>query len=62
MLSHNILSASPRRRAVRCKGLDLLGSQTVGSNPAYGIDVCPRLFIVIIITIHLSLYYRDYMV
>jgi hypothetical protein len=42
-------------RAVWGVVLDRLESDTVGSNPAYGMDVWPRLFI-IIINIHLSPY------
>jgi hypothetical protein len=41
--------AGPTGRAVW--GLDHLNAETVGSNPAWGMDVCPRLSIIII---HLS--------
>jgi hypothetical protein len=45
-------------RAVWAVGLDRLDGETVGSNPLWGIDVCPRLIIII----HLSPYNRRYTV
>jgi hypothetical protein len=44
--------------AVLGVGLDLLDAETVGSNSAKGMDVCPRLFIIVI----QLLPYHDYVV
>jgi hypothetical protein len=41
--------AGPSGRTVRGVGLDHLAAETVGSNPAYGMDDCSRLFIIIIL-------------
>jgi hypothetical protein len=54
-----MIAAGPSGRTVWSVGLDRLGVDTVGSNPAQGLDVCHRLFIVII---YLSPYYQRYVV
>jgi hypothetical protein len=54
----------PSGRAVRGVGLDRLDTETVGSNPAQGTNVCPSLIVINIIIIiaifiiHVSPYYR----
>jgi hypothetical protein len=49
----NIPEDGPSGHAVWGVGLDHFNAETVGLNPALGMDVCPCLLIIII---HLSLY------
>jgi hypothetical protein len=51
-------SAGPSGRSVSGVGPDHLDAETVGSNPVWGMAVCPCLFIII----HLSIYHWRYVV
>jgi hypothetical protein len=44
------------QRPVWSVALDRLGSETVGTNLPLGMDVCPRLFIIIHLSYHRMLY------
>jgi hypothetical protein len=44
-----LLLAGPSAHVFWGIGLDRLDAETMGLNPAWGMDVCPRLFIIIII-------------
>jgi hypothetical protein len=41
-----LLRTGPSGRVVWGVGLDRFHAEIVGSNPALGMDVCPRLFII----------------
>jgi hypothetical protein len=47
-ISLRSMLAGPSDRTVSSVGLDRLDAETVGSDPAWGMDVCPRLLIIII--------------
>jgi hypothetical protein len=57
--NNNNNNAGPISSAACGVGVDILKAVTVGSNAAKGMDVCPRLFIIISI-IHVSPYNRRY--
>jgi hypothetical protein len=54
--------AGPRGRAVWEIRVDRIDAETVGSYPVYSMDICARVFTIIITVIHLSPYHWHYIV